>query len=117
MLFGFTVAEAGDGFCSEAAKSLDDFGCHRVLIAKPDRRQKILAAALACLKDGDVLVLPTLSVTGHSLRAFIDMVITLHAQGIGVRSLREDFDSQATASVSETLDRLLQLDPWNQSSD
>lgn len=113
MLLGFTIAEAGDGFCSEAAKSLDVFGCQRVLIAKPDRKQEILAAALASLKDGDVLVLPTISVTGYSLRAFVDMVVTLHSQGIRVRSLREDFDSQATAPVFETLDRLLRLDPWN----
>lgn len=113
MLLGFTIAEAGDGFRSEAAKSLDDFGCHRVIVAQPDRRQEILAAALAGLEGGDVLVLPTISVTGCSLRAFVDMVVTLHGQGIRVRSLREDFDSRATAPVSETLHSLLQLDPWN----
>lgn len=52
-----------------------------------------LAAALAYLRDGDVLVVWRLDRLGRSLPHLIEVVDGLQARGVGFRSLSEDMDT------------------------
>ena len=59
--------------------------------AKTDRPG--LAAALAYLRDGDVLAVWRLDRLGRSLPHLIETVGTLEARGVGFRSLTEAIDT------------------------
>lgn len=59
--------------------------------AKTDRPG--LTAALAHLREGDVLVVWKLDRLGRSLRHLVDTVTALEARGIGLRSLTEAIDT------------------------
>lgn len=63
--------------------------------AKADRPQ--LAAALAYLRPGDVLVVWQLDRLGRNMRHLIDTVNALHERDVQFRSLRENIDT-TTAS-------------------
>ncbi|MEV0900892.1 recombinase family protein [Actinoplanes sp. NPDC049802] len=63
--------------------------------AKADRPQ--LAAALAYLRPGDVLVVRQLDRLGRNMRHLIDTVNALHERDVQFRSLRENIDT-TTAS-------------------
>jgi DNA invertase Pin-like site-specific DNA recombinase len=76
--------------------ALDKAGCERVFEdtvsgAKADRPG--LAAALAYLRDGDVLTVWRLDRLGRSLPHLIETVGALEARGVGFRSLTEVIDT------------------------
>jgi DNA invertase Pin-like site-specific DNA recombinase len=80
--------------------ALTQAGCTKVFTdiasgAKADRPQ--LAAALAYLRPGDVLVVWQLDRLGRNMRHLIDTVTALHEHGVQFRSLRENIDT-TTAS-------------------
>ncbi len=71
-------------------------GCERIFEdtisgAKADRPG--LAAALAYLRDGDVLAVWRLDRLGRSLPHLIETISALEARGIGLRSLTESIDT------------------------
>ncbi len=76
--------------------ALREAGCERVFEdaasgGKADRPG--LAAALAYLRDGDVLVIWRLDRLGRSLPHLIETIGALEARGVGFRSLSESIDT------------------------
>ncbi|MEV0902385.1 recombinase family protein [Actinoplanes sp. NPDC049802] len=66
--------------------------------AKADRPQ--LAAALAYLRPGDVLVVWQLDRSGRNMRHLINTVNALHDHGVQFRSLRENIDTTASGRLT-----------------
>jgi DNA invertase Pin-like site-specific DNA recombinase len=95
-LIGYARVSTADQDTALQADALKKAGCTRIFEdtasgAKSDRPG--LAAALAYLRDGDVLVVWRLDRLGRSLPHLIETIATLEAQGVGFRSLTEHIDT------------------------
>ena len=95
-LIGYARVSTADQDTALQADALKKAGCTRIFEdtasgAKSDRPG--LAAALAYLRDGDVLVVWRLDRLGRSVAHLIETIATLEAQGVGFRSLTENIDT------------------------
>ena len=95
-LIGYARVSTADQDTALQTDVLKKAGCTRIFEdtasgAKSDRPG--LAAALAYLRDGDVLVVWRLDRLGRSLPHLIETIATLEAQGVGFRSLTENIDT------------------------
>ena len=96
MLVGYARVSTRDQDRELQLRELRAAGCGRIYEetasgAGADRPQ--LAAALEYTREGDVLVVWRLDRLGRSLRELIDLVNLLAERGIGLRSLRESWDT------------------------
>lgn len=95
-LIGYARVSTAEQDTALQTDALNKAGCDRIFEdtisgAKADRPG--LAAALAYLRDGDVLVVWRLDRLGRSLPHLIETAGALEARGIGFRSLTEAIDT------------------------
>ncbi len=95
-LIGYARVSTADQDTALQTDALRKAGCERVFEdtvsgVKADRPG--LAAALAYLRDGDVLVVWRLDRLGRSLPHLIETIGALEARGVGFRSLSESIDT------------------------
>ena len=94
-LIGYARVSTAEQDTALQTDALRQVGCERVFEdvvsgAKADRPG--LAAALAYLRDGDVLAVWRLDRLGRSLPHLIETIGALEARGVGFRSLTESID-------------------------
>ena len=80
--------------------ALQEVGCEKVFLDKSsgaNTERPELAAALAFLRKGDVLVVWRLDRLGRSLKHLVTVVEDLQEQGVGFRSLHESIDTTTPA--------------------
>ena len=95
-LIGYARVSTAEQDTALQTDALRQVGCERVFEdvvsgAKADRPG--LAAALAYLRDGDVLAVWRLDRLGRSLPHLIETIGALEARGVGFRSLTESIDT------------------------
>ena len=95
-LIGYARVSTAEQNTALQTDALRNAGCERVFEdtasgAKSDRPG--LAAALAYLRDGDVLAVWRLDRLGRSLPHLIETIGALEARGVGFRSLTESIDT------------------------
>ena len=95
-LIGYARVSTAEQDTALQTDALRKAGCERVFEdtasgAKSDRPG--LAAALAYLRDGDVLAVWRLDRLGRSLPHLIETISALEARGVGFRSLTESIDT------------------------
>ena len=95
-LIGYARVSTAEQDTALQTDALRKAGCERVFEdtasgAKSDRPG--LAAALAYLRDGDVLTVWRLDRLGRSLPHLIETISALEARGVGFRSLTESIDT------------------------
>lgn len=95
-LIGYARVSTAEQDTALQADALRKVGCERIFEdiasgAKTDRSG--LAAALAYLRDGDVLAVWRLDRLGRSLPHLIETIGALEARGVGFRSLTEAIDT------------------------
>ena len=95
-LIGYARVSTTEQDTALQTDALHKAGCERVFEdtvsgVKSDRPG--LAAALAYLRDGDVLVVWRLDRLGRSLPHLIETIGTLEGRGVGFRSLTEAIDT------------------------
>ncbi len=95
-LIGYARVSTAEQDTALQTDALRKAGCERVFEdtvsgAKADRPG--LAAALAYLRDGDVLAVWRLDRLGRSLPHLIETISALEARGVGFRSLTESIDT------------------------
>ena len=95
-LIGYARVSTAEQDTALQTDALRKAGCERVFEdtasgAKSDRLG--VAAALAYLRDGDVLVVWRLDRLGRSLPHLIETIGALEARGVGFRSLTESIDT------------------------
>lgn len=95
-LIGYARVSTAEQDTALQTDALRKAGCERIFEdtasgAKADRPG--LAAALAYLRDGDVLAVWRLDRLGRSLSHMIETVGTLETRGVGFRSLTENIDT------------------------
>ena len=95
-LIGYARVSTAEQDTALQTDALRKVGCERVFEdvvsgAKADRPG--LAAALAYLRDGDVLAVWRLDRLGRSLAHLIETIGALEARGVGFRSLTESIDT------------------------
>ena len=95
-LIGYARVSTAEQDTALQTDALRKVGCERVFEdvvsgAKADRPG--LAAALAYLRDGDVLAVWRLDRLGRSLPHLIETIGALEARGVGFRSLTESIDT------------------------
>jgi DNA invertase Pin-like site-specific DNA recombinase len=95
-LIGYARVSTAEQDTALQTDALSKAGCERVFEdvvsgAKADRPG--LAAALAYLRDGDVLAVWRLDRLGRSLPHLIETIGALEARGVGFRSLTESIDT------------------------
>ena len=93
---GYARVPIGQQTTNGQIDSLKTAGCDRVFTeamsgTRTDRPQ--LAAALAFMRDGDVLVVASLDRLARSVRQLLTTMDGLQERGIGLRSLRESVDT------------------------
>jgi len=95
-LIGYARVSTAEQNLDLQQDALQKAGCERIFTdtasgAKSDRPG--LAAALAYLRDGDVLAVWRLDRLGRSLPHLIETIGALEARGVGFRSLTESIDT------------------------
>lgn len=95
-LIGYARVSTAEQDTALQTDALSKADCERIFEdtvsgAKADRPG--LAAALAFLRDGDVLAVWRLDRLGRSLRHLIEVIGALEARGVGFRSLTENIDT------------------------
>ena len=95
-LIGYARVSTAEQDTALQTDALRKAGCERVFEdtasgVKSDRHG--LAAALAYLRDGDVLAVWRLDRLGRSLPHLIETISALEARGVGFRSLTESIDT------------------------
>lgn len=95
-LIGYARVSTAEQDTALQTDALNQAGCERIFEdtvsgAKADRSG--LAAALAYLREGDVLAVWRLDRLGRSLAHLIDTIGALEARGVGLRSLTESIDT------------------------
>ncbi|MFW9595320.1 MAG: recombinase family protein [Macromonas sp.] len=95
-LIGYARVSTADQDTALQTDALHGAGCEKIFedTASGTKAERPgLAAALAYLRDGDVLVVWRLDRLGRSLPHLIEVVDGLQARGVGFRSLTEDMDT------------------------
>jgi len=95
-LIGYARVSTAEQDTALQTDALRKAGCERIFEdtvsgAKTDRPG--LTAALAWLRDGDVLVVWRLDRLGRSMAHLIETVSALESRGVGLRSLTESIDT------------------------
>jgi DNA invertase Pin-like site-specific DNA recombinase len=93
---GYARVSAADQNPQLQLDALKAAGCDRVFVEKMTgtlRERPQLAAALAYLRPGDVLVVWKLDRLGRSLLHLIEVVTGLRERGVDFRSLKENIDT------------------------
>ena len=95
-LIGYARVSTAEQDTALRSASVCKAGCERIFEdtvsgVKADRHG--LAAALAYLRDGDVLAVWRLDRLGRSLHHLIETISALEARGVGFRSLTESIDT------------------------
>lgn len=96
MFVGYVRVSTSDQSTDAQIDSLRAAGCGRIFTeamsgTRADRPE--LAAALAFMREGDVLVVIRLDRLARSMRQLLSTVDDLQARGIGLRSLAESIDT------------------------
>src|SRR6516165_7396266 len=101
MLVGYMRCSTADQNLDLQRDALEKAGCERIFkdngVSGATTERPGLAEALACVREGDVLVVWKLDRLGRSLRHLIEVVHGLEARGVQVRSLTEGFDTTTAA--------------------
>jgi DNA invertase Pin-like site-specific DNA recombinase len=101
MLVGYTRCSTADQNLDLQRDALEKAGCERIFqdngVSGATTERPGLAEALACVREGDVLVVWKLDRLGRSLRHLIEVVHGLEARDVQVRSLTEGFDTTTAA--------------------
>lgn len=95
-LIGYARVSTADQSASLQTDALSRAGCERVfddVVSGGKAERPGLTAALAYLRNGDVLVVWRLDRLGRSLPHLIETIGALEARGIGFRSLTESIDT------------------------
>jgi len=101
MLVGYMRCSTADQNLDLQRDALEKAGCERIFkdngVSGATTERPGLTEALACVREGDVLVVWKLDRLGRSLRHLIEVVNGLEARGVQVRSLTEGFDTTTAA--------------------
>ena len=102
-LIGYARVSTAEQDTALQTDALRKAGCERVFEdvvsgARADRPG--LAAALAYLRDGDVLAVWRLDRLGRSLPHLIETIGALEARGVGFRSLTESIDTTTSLTAA-----------------
>jgi DNA invertase Pin-like site-specific DNA recombinase len=101
MLVGYMRCSTADQNLDLQRDALEKAGCERIFkdngVSGATTERPGLAEALACVREGDVLVVWKLDRLGRSLRHLIEVVHGLEARRVQVRSLTEGFDTTTAA--------------------
>ena len=101
MLVGYMRCSTADQNLDLQRDALEKAGCERIFkdngVSGAATERPGLAEALACVREGDVLVVWKLDRLGRSLRHLIEVVHGLEARRVQVRSLTEGFDTTTAA--------------------
>ena len=101
MLVGYMRCSTADQNLDLQRDALEKAGCERIFkdngVSGARTERPGLTEALACVREGDVLVVWKLDRLGRSLRHLIEVVHGLEARGVQVRSLTEGFDTTTAA--------------------
>ncbi|MCP5449791.1 MAG: recombinase family protein [Gammaproteobacteria bacterium] len=95
-LIGYARVSTADQHTALQTDALRKAGCERVFedtVSGAQADRPGLAAALAYLRDGDVLAVWRLDRLGRSLPHLIETMGALDARGVGFRSLSESIDT------------------------
>ena len=96
MLIGYARISTEDQKLDLQMDALKKAGCEKLYedVASGARSQRAgLDAALAYVREGDVLVVWKLDRLGRSLQHLIETITALQARGVGFRSLQENIDT------------------------
>ena len=101
MLVGYMRCSTADQNLDLQRDALEKAGCERIFkdngVSGATTERPGLTESLACVREGDVLVVWKLDRLGRSLRHLIEVVHGLEARGVQVRSLTEGFDTTTAA--------------------
>lgn len=95
-LIGYARVSTAEQDTALQTDALNKAGCRQIFedtISGAKAERPGLAAALAYLRDGDVLVVWRLDRLGRSLPHLIETISALEARGVGFRSLTENIDT------------------------
>ena len=95
-LIGYARVSTAEQDTALQTDALRKAGCKRVFedtVSGAKAERPGLGAALAYLRDGDVLVVWRLDRLGRSLPHLIEVIGALEARGVGFRSLSESIDT------------------------
>src|SRR5262249_6198088 len=93
---GYARVSAADQNPQLQLDALKEAGCEKIFVEKMTgtlRERPQLAAALAYIRPGDVLVVWKLDRLGRSLLHLIEVVTGLRDRGVDFRSLKESIDT------------------------
>ena len=95
-LIGYAWVSTAEQDTASQTDALRKAGCERIFedtVSGIKAERHGLAAALAYLRDGDVLTVWRLDRLGRSLPHLIETISALEARGVGFRSLTESIDT------------------------
>lgn len=101
-LIGYARVSTTEQDSALQTDALGKAGCERIfedIVSGAKTERSGLAAALAYLRDGDVLVVWRLDRLGRSLPHLIEVISALEARGIGFRSLTESIDTTTSGGM------------------
>jgi len=96
MKIGYARISTHDQTLTAQRDALQVAGCERIFQEKTSgaqRGRQELAAALGCMREGDVLVVCKLDRLARSLKQLIETVEAIDACGVGFQSLTEGIDT------------------------
>lgn len=100
MLIGYARVSTQDQNLSLQLEALNKAGCDLVLddkISGSRLERPGLAKALDKLREGDTLVVWKLDRLGRSVKGLVDLVSTLHLQGVHLKSLTDAIDTSTSS--------------------
>lgn len=100
MLIGYARVSTKDQNLELQHQALIHAGCEKVFddrISGTRAERPGLASALAMLREGDILVVWKLDRLGRSVKHLVDLVGTLHRQGVQFKSLTDSIDTSTPA--------------------
>jgi len=99
MLIGYARISCHDQNLALQRDALNSANCEKVftdVASGGDASRSGLAEALAQLRAGDTLVVWRLDRLGRSLKHLVETITSLHARGIGFRSLTEGIETETS---------------------
>lgn len=98
MLIGYARVSTQDQNLALQRQALSAAGCERIYedsISGARAERPGLAKALDALREGDTLVVWKLDRLGRTVKGLVELVESLHAQGVQFRSLTDSIDTSS----------------------